>query len=85
MNAGIEDLNHADQRKVNGISTASGLGRWKAQVQAPASKLSAYDGVPVNQSTNTSPYGGLSSPISVSSHPIAAGFSVGSDRWLLRT
>ena len=32
MNTGIEDLNHANQRKVNGISTASGLGRWETQV-----------------------------------------------------
>ena len=47
----------------------------------PTSKLTTYDGVPVNQSMNTFPYFGLSSPIFVSSHPIAAGFNVGFE-WL---
>lgn len=50
----------------------------------PTSKLTTYDGVPINQSMNTFPYFGLSSPISVSSHPIAAGFNVGFE-WLLWT
>lgn len=43
----------------------------------PTSKLTAYDGIHVNQSMNTSLCSGLSSPIFISSHPIAASFNVG--------
>lgn len=49
---------------------ASGMGQQRAQVQAPASKLAAADGVLASQPMNTSPCSGLSSPISVSSHPV---------------
>ncbi|XP_023911682.2 protein TIFY 6B isoform X4 [Quercus suber] len=49
-------------------SIASNAAHPKAQVQAPSSKLAAADGVTVNQSINTHPCSGLSSPLSVSSH-----------------
>lgn len=55
----------------NGASMASRMGQPRAQVQTPASKLAAGDGVLANQPMNISPCSGLSSPISVSSHPVA--------------
>ncbi|CAK9172253.1 unnamed protein product [Ilex paraguariensis] len=54
----------------NGSSAPSSVAQPRAQVQAPASKVAAGDGVFVNQPTNnTPPCSGLSSPMSVSSHP----------------
>ncbi|CAL5354794.1 unnamed protein product [Camellia sinensis] len=54
----------------NGSTTASNMAQPGAQVQVPASKQAGGDGVLVNQPTNTTLSSALSSPISVSSHPI---------------
>ncbi|KAL7181251.1 hypothetical protein ACSBR1_040178 [Camellia fascicularis] len=54
----------------NGSTTASNMAQPGAQVQVPASKQAGGDGVLVNQPTNTPLSSALSSPISVSSHPV---------------
>lgn len=55
----------------NGTPMASSMGQQRAQVPVAASKLAAGDGILANQPMNTSPCSGLSSPMSVSSHPVA--------------
>ncbi|XP_044478284.1 protein TIFY 6B-like isoform X3 [Mangifera indica] len=52
----------------NGNSVAPTVAQPKVQVQAPSIKPAAVDAVIVNQTINTSPGSGLSSPLSVSSH-----------------
>ncbi|XAR63666.1 hypothetical protein NMG60_11023690 [Bertholletia excelsa] len=54
----------------NGSSTTSNMAQPRAQIQVPAPKHAAGDGILVNQPANTPPNSGLSSPISVSSHPV---------------
>ncbi|KAA8529020.1 hypothetical protein F0562_033492 [Nyssa sinensis] len=54
----------------NGSSAASNTTQPRAQVQTLNSKLAAVDGVFVNQPMNTPPCSALSSPMSVSSHPV---------------
>uniref|UniRef100_A0A5B7A904 Protein TIFY n=1 Tax=Davidia involucrata TaxID=16924 RepID=A0A5B7A904_DAVIN len=54
----------------NGSTAASNTAQPRAQVQTPTSKLAAGDGVFANQPMNTPPCSGLSSPMSVSSHPV---------------
>uniref|UniRef100_A0A5B7A7C8 Protein TIFY n=1 Tax=Davidia involucrata TaxID=16924 RepID=A0A5B7A7C8_DAVIN len=65
----------------NGSSAASNMAQPTTQVQTPPSKLAAGDGGLVNQAMNTPPCSGLSSPMSVSSHPVgqSGGGSTDSD------
>lgn len=65
----------------NGFSTGSNVGQPRHQVQAPSSKPLAEDVVFVNQPKNTPPCSGLSSPTSVSSHPVgqSGGESINND------
>jgi len=54
----------------NGASIASNVAQSRAQVQPPISKLAAADAFLRNHPVNAPPGSGLSSPMSVSSHPV---------------